>query len=178
MKTWRPRTVLFDRDGTLIRDVPYNGDPDLVEAMPTAHAAIQSLRERDVAVGVVTNQSGVARGLLSRSDVDRVNRRVDELLGPMDVWAVCVHGPDDHCGCRKPAPGLIVSALAALGVRPADAAVIGDIGSDVAAAAAAGCRAVLIPTPATRQAEVRDAPALAETLLDAVDLLHALEPVR
>jgi D-glycero-D-manno-heptose 1,7-bisphosphate phosphatase len=178
MKTWTPRAVLFDRDGTLIRDVPYNGDPALVEAMPTARAAVDVLRSRDVAVGVVTNQSGVARGLLSRGEVDAVNLRVDDLFGAMDVWAVCVHGSEEGCGCRKPAPGLILSALDALGVEPADAVVIGDIGSDVAAAAAAGCRAVLVPTPATLASEVQCSPLVAATVMDAVEHVLSMEPVR
>jgi D-glycero-D-manno-heptose 1,7-bisphosphate phosphatase len=176
METRRPRAVLFDRDGTLIRDVPYNGDPDLVEPLPTVPTALALLRADGIAVGVVSNQSGVARGLLTHEEVDAVNRRVDEVLGTMDAWAVCPHGPDEGCGCRKPAPGLILGALASLGVDPADALVIGDIGSDIEAAAAAGCAAVLVPTPATRADEVRDAPAVAATVLDAVVRVLSAEP--
>ena len=177
MEMRRPRAVLFDRDGTLIRDVPYNGDPDLVEPMPTVPRALALLRAGGIAIGVVSNQSGVARGLLTHDEVDAVNRRVDEVLGTMDVWAVCPHGPDEGCGCRKPAPGLILGALESLGIDAADALVIGDIGSDVEAAAAAGCPAMLVPTPATRAEEVRDAPAVAATVLDAITRVLAAEPV-
>jgi histidinol-phosphate phosphatase family protein len=144
-----PKAVLFDRDGTLVHDVPYNGDPAQVRLMPTARTAVDLARARGLRVGLITNQSGVARGLLTPADVDAVNARVAELLGPFDVIQVCPHGPEDMCSCRKPAPGLIVAAAAALGLSPHDCAVIGDIGADVQAAGAAGARAVLVPTPAT-----------------------------
>jgi HAD superfamily hydrolase (TIGR01662 family) len=159
------KAVLFDRDGTLVRDVPYNGDPDLVAAMPGAADAVRLAREAGLRVGVVTNQSGVARGLIGREQVDRVNRRVDELLGPFDTWQVCPHA--DGCRCRKPAPGLVQDAARALGVRPADCVVIGDIGSDLAAARAAGARSVLVPTPQTRSSELLGA-RVAASLGDAV----------
>lgn len=174
----RPQAVLFDRDGTLIRDVPYNGDPDRVEPMPTVPGALALLRRAGIAIGVVTNQSGVARGILTHEEVAAVNARVDEVLGPMDVWAVCPHGVDEGCGCRKPAPGLVLAALEALGVAPDDVVVVGDIGSDVAAATAAGCRAVLVPTRVTRADEIRDAPAVAATVLAAVERMLAMESVR
>jgi HAD superfamily hydrolase (TIGR01662 family) len=146
--------VLFDRDGTLVTDVPYNGDPDLVVPMPGAAAAVTALRSLGIPVGVVSNQSGVARGLITRQDVEAVRRRVDGLVGPFAVWAVCPHGPGDGCSCRKPAPGLILAACARLGVRPSRTVVVGDIGSDMEAARAAGARGVLVPTPATLPGEV------------------------
>jgi histidinol-phosphate phosphatase family protein len=163
--------VLFDRDGTLVVDVPYNGDPDRVVAMPGAREAVGRLRAAGVPTAVVSNQSGVARGRIRAEQVEAVNRRVEELLGPMGPWLVCVHGPDDGCGCRKPAPGLIRAAAVALGVDPADCVVIGDIGSDVEAARAAGAGSVLVPTATTREEEVAAAPVVATDLLAAVDLL-------
>ncbi|MFE5490395.1 D-glycero-alpha-D-manno-heptose-1,7-bisphosphate 7-phosphatase [Streptomyces virginiae] len=166
-----PEAVLFDRDGTLVVDVPYNGDPARVTPMATAPAAVTALRELGVPVGVVSNQSGVARGLLTRGHVVAVRRRVDELFDPFDVWAVCPHGPADRCGCRKPAPGLILAACRRLGAAPARTVVIGDIGADVEAASAAGARGVLVPTPATRPEEVAAAPETASDLLTAVRLL-------
>ncbi|MEV4946735.1 HAD-IIIA family hydrolase [Streptomyces sp. NPDC053755] len=163
-----PEAVLFDRDGTLIADVPYNGDPDLVTPLPGATDAVSALRGLGVAVGVVSNQSGVARGLLTRQDVEAVRRRVDDLLGPFAVWAVCPHGPDDGCRCRKPAPGLVLAACARLGVRPARTVVIGDIGADVEAARAAGARGILVPTPVTLPDEVEAAAETAAGLPGAV----------
>jgi len=164
--------VLFDRDGTLVVDVPYNGDPARVRLMPGAREAVRSLHARGVPMAVVSNQSGVARGLLGMAEVEAVNRRVEELLGvAFALWAVCPHGPADGCPCRKPAPGLVHRAARHIGVAPGDCAVIGDIGADMGAAAAAGARAVLVPTPVTRPEEVRAAPAVAPDLGGALRLL-------
>lgn len=175
----RPRAVLFDRDGTLVVDVPYNGDPDAVRPMPTAPAALARVRAAGVPTGVVSNQSGIARGLLDAGQVAAVNARVDELLGPFAVWRWCPHGAGDGCACRKPRPGMVLGAAAALGVAATEVAVIGDIAADVGAADAAGARAVLVPTPATRREEVEDAAArgiLADDLLGAVTLLGFRPP--
>jgi histidinol-phosphate phosphatase family protein len=103
--------------------------------------------------------------------VEAVNRRIEELLGPLGPWFVCVHGPEDGCSCRKPAPGLIVDAAEALGVEPRRCAVVGDIGSDVEAARAAGARGVLVPTARTRLEEVAAAPEVAPDLPTAVTRL-------
>src|SRR5215207_717630 len=113
-----PRLVLFDRDGTLLHDVPYNGNPDRVEPVPGAAEALGRLRERGIATGIVSNQSGVARGLLTRDDVEAVGARIDQLLGPFDTWQYCPHAADDGCGCRKPAPGMVLAAAAEVGVPP------------------------------------------------------------
>jgi histidinol-phosphate phosphatase family protein len=166
--------VLFDRDGTLVHDIPYNGDPALVDPVPGALAALTRLRAVGVPVGVVTNQSGIGRGTLSRDQVERVNNRVEELLGPFDTWQLCPHAPADGCGCRKPEPGLVLAAASALGVPATRCVVIGDVGSDLAAARAAGARAVLVPTPVTRPDEVRSAPAVAADLPSAVELALAM----
>lgn len=146
--------VLFDRDGTLVVDVPYNGDPGRVQPVPGARGALDALRAAGIATAVVSNQSGIARGLLTAAQVDAVNARVEELLGPLGPVLYCPHGPQDGCGCRKPEPGLVLDAAAALGVDPADCVVVGDIGADLDAAAAAGAGAVLVPTPVTRAEEV------------------------
>ncbi len=166
-----PKAVLFDRDGTLVADVPYNGDPGRVVLMPGAREAVERVRAAGVPTAVVSNQSGVGRGYLRVEQVEAVNRRVEELLGPLGPWLVCVHGPGDRCGCRKPAPGLIEAAATALGVEARDCVVIGDVGADVEAARAAGARAVLVPTPVTRAEEVVAAPAVAPDLLSAVELV-------
>jgi D-glycero-D-manno-heptose 1,7-bisphosphate phosphatase len=168
-----PRAVLFDRDGTLVVDVPYNADPDRVAVMPSAARALDLLRAEGIAIGVVTNQSGIARGIISANDVSRVNQRIDQLLGPFDTWCVCPHCAEDGCGCRKPLPGLIFQAARDLGISPTQIALIGDIGSDMDAASAAGASAVLVPTPLTRLGEVLDAPLVAADLLTAVRMVLA-----
>ena len=159
--------MLFDRDGTLVEDVPYNGDPALVTPRPGAHAALKLLRDKGIRLGIVTNQSGVARGLLTEDQVRKVHDKVVELLGPFDDIQYCPHGPDDGCGCRKPAPGMVHAACAALGTRPGSVVLIGDIGADVAAATAAGAVPILVPTPVTRQEEIDNAPLVASDLVTA-----------
>jgi histidinol-phosphate phosphatase family protein len=173
--------VLFDRDGTLVVDVPYNADPEQVRLVPDAREAVDRVRSAGLGIGVVSNQSGVAKGLITPEQLDRVNARVRELLGTFDTWQSCLHDAGQGCGCRKPAPGLVLAAAAELGVDPAGCVVIGDIGADVGAALAAGARAVLVPTATTRSEEVaaaRRTAAVAPTLLAAVELVLAddLEP--
>jgi HAD superfamily hydrolase (TIGR01662 family) len=175
---WRglPDLVLLDRDGTLVHDVPYNGDPALVAPVPGARESLDRLRSLGVRVGLVSNQSGVSSGRITVAQVEALNRRLAELVGPFDVVRFCPHGRDEGCTCRKPAPGMVKDACAALGVEPDRCLLVGDIASDVEAAEAAGARAILVPTAATRAEEVdrarRDG-CLARTLPDAVDAVIA-----
>jgi HAD superfamily hydrolase (TIGR01662 family) len=161
-----PAAVLFDRDGTLVVDVPHNGDPAKVIPMPGARSAVRRLRAAGVQVGVVTNQSA---GLVTADDVDTVNRRIGALIRGIEVWAICTHAPGAGCACRKPAPGLVWHAASALGVDPAECVVIGDTGADVEAARAAGARPILVPNAVTRPEEVAAAPEWAPDMKTAVD---------
>lgn len=169
----RPAAVLLDRDDTLIVDVPYNGDPAKVAPMPGAREAVERLRAARIPTAVISNQSGIGRGLLSAEQVEAVNAKVEALLGPLGPWLYCPHAPEDGCACRKPAPGLIRLAARELGVRPQRCVVIGDVGADVEAARAAGARAVLVPTPRTRPEEVAAAPAVAPDLATAIAMALA-----
>jgi D-glycero-D-manno-heptose 1,7-bisphosphate phosphatase len=161
--------VLFDRDGTLIKDVPYNGDPRRVEPVPTALRALELLRSNGIRTGVITNQSGVARRLVTARQVREVNARVEQLLGSFDTWQICPHGPDDGCACRKPAPGMVLAACEELDLHPGNVVVIGDIESDMTAARNAGARSVLVPTAVTRVEEIERAAVTATDLRAAVD---------
>lgn len=164
-----PAAVLFDRDGTLIEDVPYNGDPDRVRPIAGARGALDRLRARGVRIGVVTAQSGIARGILTHSAVDAVHRRVEELLGPIDVWQVCVHSPADRCHCRVPAPGLVLAAARRLGAPPSRCVMIGDSVADTQAARSAGAVGVLVPRATTRPADLAAARTVASDICAAVD---------
>ena len=166
-----PEAVLLDRDGTLVRDVPYNGDPALVEPLPGVRAALDRLRARGVRLGIVSNQSGIARGRLTAAQAEAVMARTVELLGPFDDVRWCPHAPEDECACRKPAPGLLLAAARAVGADPRRCALIGDIGADVDAARAAGMRGVLVPTEITRAEEIAAAPETAPSFTVAVERL-------
>jgi HAD superfamily hydrolase (TIGR01662 family) len=168
-----PDLVLFDRDGTLVHDVPYNGDPALVRPVEGARVGLDRLRARGVRLGVVSNQSGIGSGRVTTEQVEAVNSRVTDLLGPFDVWRYCPHAADDGCGCRKPAPGMVKDCCDELDVLPARTVLVGDIGSDVEAARSAGAHAVLVPTPATRVEEIATAEHVAPDLVAAVDDLVA-----
>jgi histidinol-phosphate phosphatase family protein len=144
-----------------------------VKPVDGAAEALALLRGQGVRLGVVTNQSAVGRGLIGIEDVAAVNARIAELLGPFDDWQVCPHVPEDGCGCRKPEPGMVLAAAAALGVPAERIVLLGDIGADVRAAHAAGARAVLVPTAATLPEEVAAAAAVAPDLLTAVRLALA-----
>lgn len=152
-----PLAVLLDRDDTIIDDVPYLADPNGVRPRPDAARALKRLRDRGLLLAVVTNQSGVARGLIDAEQLASVNARVDAALGPFDAWQICPHAEDDGCRCRKPRPGMVLAAAEALGVPPHRCVMIGDTGGDVDAALSAGAAAVLVPTARTRPVEVEEA---------------------
>ncbi|WP_101948608.1 HAD-IIIA family hydrolase [Mycobacterium sp. 3519A] len=169
-----PLAVLLDRDDTIIEDSPYLNDPDGVRPVRGALDALGRLRDRGLMLAVVTNQSGVAKGLITADQLEAVNAKVDAVLGPFDSWHICVHDEGDDCRCRKPAPGMVRAAADALGVDPARCVMIGDTGGDVEAALSANADVVLVPTRRTRRREVLDARArarVAETLSDAVSLV-------
>jgi histidinol-phosphate phosphatase family protein len=164
MRQTLPQAVLFDRDGTLVEDVPYNRDPERVRPMPGAARLLDGLRRRGVRCGIVSNQSGIARGLITPAELAAVSARIDSLLGPFDVFMYCPHAAEDRCRCRKPEPGLVLDACLALGVDPCRSLVVGDIGADMGAAAAAGASGILVPTPVTRPEEVASSGRVAASL--------------
>ncbi len=166
-----PDLVLFDRDGTLVHDVPYNGDPTLVDPMPGAREALDAIRGRGIRTGIVTNQSGVGSGRISRAQADAVNAEVERQLGPFDIVLTCPHRPDEACRCRKPAPGMIVDACSALDAPIDRCIVVGDIAADIEAANAAGASGILIPNRAT---SVADQTTVARTACDLTDVAHAV----
>ncbi|WP_309131485.1 HAD family hydrolase [Brevibacterium sp.] len=156
--------------------MPYNGDPSLVTVKGEAARALDLVRERGIPVGVISNQSGVGRGLITAAQVTAVNARVAELLGPFDVWCWCPHVSDDGCECRKPQPGMLLAAAGELGVDVTETVMIGDIAADMAAAKAAGARGILVPTARTLNPEIAAAAEVASDLVEAVEM--ALTPER
>lgn len=144
--------LLLDRDGTLIVDVGYPRDPALVELVPGAVEALREL-QRDRALVVISNQSGIARGKITEAEAEAVHARFVELFARAGVTFsgcyYCPHGPDEGCRCRKPAPGLIEDAARELGLDLAHSVMIGDKPSDLAAGRAAGCASVIQLGPAS-----------------------------
>jgi histidinol-phosphate phosphatase family protein len=110
-------------------------------------AALDRLRAAGLPLAVVSNQSGVGRGYITLQQVDAVNRRVDQLLGPFAGFFICPHAPEDGCDCRKPQPKLILEAARAMNVVPQRCVVIGDRDSDVEAAVRAGAIPLKIQGP-------------------------------
>jgi D-glycero-D-manno-heptose 1,7-bisphosphate phosphatase len=138
------RGVLLDRDGTIVVDVPYNGNPDLVRPVENAKASLDRLRAAGLRVGVLTNQSGVGRGMITSEQVRAVNARVEALLGPFDGWYVCEHGPEDDCPCRKPKIRLVLDAARDWNIDPSQIAIIGDKADDVLTAENAGALGIRV----------------------------------
>lgn len=146
------RALFLDRDGTLIADVGYPRDPDRVVLLPGAAAALRTV-PADVALVIITNQSGIGRGLITPAEADAVEARVAALFAREGVTFAgayrCPHGPDDGCPCRKPRPGLLLQAAADLHLDLARSLMVGDKPSDVAAGHAAGTAALHFAIDAT-----------------------------
>ncbi len=135
--------LFLDRDGTLIRDTVYPRDPALVELLPGAADAVREFAPH-FHIAVVSNQSGVARGLITPAEAKAVDARFVELLAVASGVSVptfyCFHGPADGCDCRKPRPGLLRQAAAQFGdpIGP-DSVIVGDNPTDLEAGRIAGC---------------------------------------
>jgi histidinol-phosphate phosphatase family protein len=172
------RAAMFiDRDGTLIKDVGYIKDPADVELVPHAANAVRRMNYELYPVIVVTNQSGIARGLLTEADYQRVRSRVDDLLAErgayVDAHYHCPHHPDftGPCDCRKPGVGLFERAIREHAIDGAASLFVGDRWRDVQPAAHFGARGVLVPsasTPADEIARAAREAVVAVTLTDAV----------
>ncbi len=146
------RALFVDRDGTLIVDVGYPRDPAQVEPLPGAAGALRALAAH-FALVIVSNQSGIGRGLITPAEAHAVHARVVERFGQAGVTFAgayyCPHDPGAGCACRKPAPGLLLDAARELGLDLAASVMVGDKPSDVAAGRAAGCGHALRFGPAS-----------------------------
>lgn len=174
-----PRPAAFlDRDGTLIRDEHYLADPDRIVLIPGAAAAVRRLNEAAIPVVVVTNQSGIARGLVTEAQYEATRARLDALLAAegarIDASYHCPHHPDfgSPCECRKPGRLLYERAAAEHGLRLAASLYAGDRWRDVAPALTLGGTGVLVPshnTPAADLDRARREARVAERLGDVVE---------
>jgi histidinol-phosphate phosphatase family protein len=144
------RAVFLDRDGTIVPDEPYLDDAGKLELYPGAAKAIARLRNAGFKVVIVTNQSGVGRGLFSEEKLREINERLKAMLreegAEFDALYYCPHRPDDGCPCRKPATGMIDRASEAMSISLGDSYVVGDDIVDVELARKAGAKSVLVLT--------------------------------
>ena len=147
--TFPPAGIVFlDRDGTLLRDVPYLSDPGQAELLPGVGEGLARLQQAGYRLVLITNQQGIGLGYFSASEFIAVNSALFRMLSPFGVSIsriyYCPHTPADACACRKPAPGMLLRAMREFGASPPQCFMIGDREIDAAAAANAGCGAVLV----------------------------------
>ena len=143
-----PWYVLLDRDGTIIEDRHYLADPDGVVLLPGAVAGLRRLTQAGYRLAILTNQSGIGRGLFDLAAMHRVHMRLTTMLAQHDICLdgifFCPHSPEEHCDCRKPLPGLFWQAAHTLGARPERACVIGDKEADVDLGRTIGARTLFV----------------------------------
>jgi D-glycero-D-manno-heptose 1,7-bisphosphate phosphatase len=142
------RAVFLDRDGTIIEDEGYLADASRIRFVPGAIAALRTFRERGMMLVVVSNQSGIPRGLITAEQHAQVDAQFQALLAsegvPLDATYYCKHLPEDGCACRKPLPGMLEHAAREHDIELSRSLMIGDKLSDVAAGHAAGCITALL----------------------------------
>lgn len=144
------RAVFLDRDGTIIVDKGYLAEPAGIEFIPGAIGALRLLSRRGITLVVVSNQSGVGRGLFETRELEDVDSRFKALLLKNGVELAgtyyCVHADNAGCGCRKPEPALALLAAAQHDIDPGRSYVVGDKTSDVMLARNLGCGSILVMT--------------------------------
>ena len=151
----KQRAVFLDRDGTINDDPGYLGNPEIVKLLPGAGAALAKLKnELNFKLIVVSNQSGIARGLITEEDVNAVNNKINELLKPfntgIDKFYYCPFHPEfsteEECKCRKPSPDMVLKAIVDFSIDPDVSYLIGDSLSDIQCGITAGVKTILVKT--------------------------------
>ncbi len=153
--TKKRKAIFLDKDGTLIPDIPYNINPDLIILQPGVVEGLKLLKEEGYIFAVISNQAGVARGYFKYADLEKVEQKLDLLLNKEGIqiegYYFCPHHPlgviaeyATACDCRKPEPGMILKAAKDLQIDTEKSWMIGDILNDVEAGNRAGCKTVLL----------------------------------
>ncbi len=165
--------VFLDRDGTLMHDRGYVGDPALVEVYPGVPEALARLKAHGFKTVIVTNQSGIARGHFSEADFHAVQTRFEELIGPglIDAMYFCAEHPDTATDRRKPGPGMLLEAARNHALDLSRSWMIGDRAGDVEAGARAGVRAILVRTGEGAAADGSRAVFVARDFAEAVSFI-------
>jgi rfaE bifunctional protein nucleotidyltransferase chain/domain len=140
--------VLLDRDGTLIRDIPFLDNPALVDLLPGVGEGLAALQAAGFKLAIVTNQQGIGLGYCSTRQMIAVNQQLFRVLGPYGVRIskvyYCPHNAAEGCACRKPLGGLVQRALRDFQIDAGRTFLVGDRPTDAAAGKSAGCRTVLV----------------------------------
>jgi D-glycero-D-manno-heptose 1,7-bisphosphate phosphatase len=177
----RERVVILDRDGTIVVDRGYLGDPDGLEFLPHAAEGLRWFHENGYRLVVITNQSGVGRGIFPIARVHAMNERLQRMAAdigaPLTAIYHCPHAPEARCACRKPAQGLLERAAAEWQFDPKAALVIGDKLSDVEFGKRAGAVTILI-TPAAQSDAGADGPEPAPPLRPDATAANLVEAAR
>ncbi len=150
----------MDRDGTLNHDPGYLSDPEQMNLLPGVLEALGRLQAAGFALVVVSNQSGVGRGLIQAEQMKKIHERLDLLLAQGGVqlsgYELCFHRPEDQCDCRKPKPKLLIDAASRLHIDLAQSYMVGDKCSDIECAKNAGCQAsIMVRTGEGHNEEMR-----------------------
>jgi D-glycero-D-manno-heptose 1,7-bisphosphate phosphatase len=174
------RAVFLDRDGVINSDRDdYVKNADELRIYPFAPEAVRRLTEAGWPVFVVSNQQGVAKGIISEVDllaIEReIARRIEEAGGSIAAFYYCRHLASDGCSCRKPEPGLILRAVKEHGIDPEASVMVGDTERDIIAGKSAGCKTVLVLTGKLTRADAEHfccrPDFVADTLTEAVEFI-------
>ena len=170
--------VFLDRDGTIMCDVDYCGDPKNVEVFKNASPALRKLKERGYKLIVITNQSGIGRGYFSQAEYRAVETEVARQVGDdlIDATYYCPHLPEDGCKCRKPSAEMVLGAAREHGIDLSRSFFIGDKKSDLECGRRAGVKTVLVKTGYGKDTDHRLADLVASDLAEAADMIVSEMP--
>lgn len=180
----RAKAIFLDRDGTLNEDPGYLNDPDQVKILPMVGEALASLKRAGFQLIVVSNQSGIGRGLIQPENLslvnDRINARLRPSAGSIDEFICCIHRPEENCSCRKPQPGLLLAAKQIFNLDFSKCYMIGDKMSDIDVGLNAQLKAsVLVRTGDGKKTEAELKPGqagfIADSLLEAANWILSQE---
>jgi len=149
------KAIFIDKDGTLIPNIPYNVNPEMITLSSNAVEGLFKLQQQGYLIVVVTNQSGVAKGLFKERELENVRFKIETLLNLHHIhlsgFYVCPHHPNGNidkfsiqCNCRKPSSGLFFKAASELSINLYQSWMIGDVLNDVEAGNRAGCKSILL----------------------------------
>lgn len=173
------KAIFIDKDGTLIPDIPYNVNPELITISADAIEGLKKLHNSGYLLVIISNQSGISKGYFEPEALRKVENKLKSLLRAENIklsgFYFCPHQPQDSCDCRKPKPGLILKAAQELEIDVSQSWMIGDILNDVEAGNRAGCNTILIDNGGETEwleGEYRHPSFLARNINQSADIIH------